>query len=370
MPPDAQQPRIDLVPGAKITVYERSARVCMNNPTGAGRTAPVVDDSATLLLSREAIARSVPPGAYLAAVGSAFRRLGAGELHTPSVSHLAGLDGAFHIKAAISLTFPRRAAVKINGNFPQNVARCGLPVIQGFIALLDGECGRILALMDSIEITARRTAATSALAAQQLARAESRRLAFIGCGVQARYHFEAFAELYRFDSVALYDRSAEHATELAHRVQDAGLPADVRTSARAAALSADIIVTSTPSRAALLGLEDVCAGAYIAAVGADSGGKQELAPALLRRARVVPDVLAQAAHMGDLQHALAAGVMTPQDIHGELADVVCGRAPGRSSDDELFVFDSTGSAVADFAAAEMAYEIACRDPAALRIHLN
>jgi alanine dehydrogenase len=341
-----------------------------SKPAAAAPGESVVDDSATLLLTREAIARSVPPGAYLAAVGNAFRRLGAGEVHTPAVGHLAGHDGAFHIKAAISEAAPRRAAVKINGNFPDNIARHGLPVIQGFIALLDGERGQLLALMDSIEITARRTAATSALAAQHLARKGSRRLALIGCGVQAHYHFEAFAELYRFDSVALYDCSPERAAELAQRVQDAGLLADVQTSARAASLDADIIVTSTPSRAAVLETDDVSAGAFIAAVGADSAGKQELAPALLRRARVVPDVLSQAVHMGDLQHALAAGVMTAADIHGELADVVCGRAPGRRFDDELFVFDSTGSAVADLAAAEIAYEIAYRDPATPRIRLN
>jgi ornithine cyclodeaminase/alanine dehydrogenase len=342
----------------------------MINPGRAASGESVVDDSATLLLTREAIARSVPPAAYLSAVRSAFQRLGAGEFDTPSVGHLAGLDGAFHIKAAISSTSPRRAAVKINGNFPHNFVRHGLPVIQGFIALLDGERGRLLALMDSIEITARRTAATSALAAQRLARGESRRLALIGCGVQARYHLEALAELYRFDSVALYDRSAERAADLAQQVQANNFVADVRSSAHAATLGADIIVTSTPSRAALLGADDVSAGCFIAAIGADSAGKQELAPELLHRARVVPDVLAQAVHMGDLQHALAARVMTAQDIHGELADVVCGRAPGRTSDDELFVFDSTGSAVADLAAAEVAYEIACGDPTALRIRLN
>ena len=232
----------------------------MSNPTRAAPGESVLDDSATLLLTREAIARSVPPGAYLAAVGSAFRRLGASEIDTPAVSHLAGLDGAFHIKAAISTTSPRRAAVKVNGNFPHNLVRHGLPVIQGFIALLDSERGRLLALMDSIEITARRTAATSALAAQHLARGQSRRLALIGCGVQARYHLEALAELYRFDSVALYDRSPERAADLAQKVQDSGLLADVKSSARAATLGADIIVTATPSRAAFLDVDDVCAG--------------------------------------------------------------------------------------------------------------
>jgi alanine dehydrogenase len=322
----------------------------------------------TLILARELIAQIVPPGAYLDAVRTAFRQLGSGEVATPPVAHLDGLDGKFHIKAAVRSTHPHRAAVKVNGNFPHNAARHELPVIQGFIALLDAERGAVLALMDSTEITARRTAACSALAAQRLAPANARHLALIGCGVQARYHVEALAQLFSLESIALYDNVAERAIELAGDLQDR-FNVEVQPSPAAAARGAQIIVTATPSRTALLDASDVDAGCFIAGVGADSAGKQELSPALLGRARVVPDVLAQAIHMGDLQHAVRAGVMTQADIHGELADVVLGRVPGRTSAGQIFIFDSTGTGIADLAAAEIVYERAHDDPRALRIRL-
>jgi alanine dehydrogenase len=322
----------------------------------------------TLILARELIAQIVPPGAYLDAVRTAFRQLGSGEVATPPVAHLDGLDGKFHIKAAVRSTHPHRAAVKVNGNFPHNAARHELPVIQGFIALLDAERGAVLALMDSTEITARRTAACSALAAQRLAPANARHLALIGCGVQARYHVEALAQLFSLESIALYDNVAERAIELAGDLQDR-FNVEVQPSPAAAARGAQIIVTATPSRTALLDAGDVETGCFIAGVGADSAGKQELSPALLGRARVVPDVLAQAIHMGDLQHAVRAGVMTQADIHGELADVVLGRVPGRTSAGQIFIFDSTGTGIADLAAAEIVYERAHDDPRALRIRL-
>src|SRR5262245_55304653 len=145
----------------------------------------------TLLLSGSYIAGLAGPAAYLAAVEAAFLALARGDLESPPVGHVPARDGTFHIKAAARRGPSARAVIKVNGNFPGNPARNGLPTIQGFIALLDAECGRVLALMDSAEITARRTAAASALAARLLARPQSTRIALIGCGRQARAHLEA-----------------------------------------------------------------------------------------------------------------------------------------------------------------------------------
>jgi ornithine cyclodeaminase/alanine dehydrogenase-like protein (mu-crystallin family) len=114
--------------------------------------------------------------------------------------------------------------------------------------------------------------------------------------------------------------------------------------------------TCTPARKELVGPQDVRPGQCIAAVGADSEGKQELDPRVLAGARVVADIAAQAAHMGELQHAIAAGLMGIADLHAELGEIVAGSKPGRSADDEIFVFDSTGTALQDVAAAAVAYE--------------
>ena len=101
-------------------------------------------------------------------------------------------------------------------------------------------------------------------------------------------------------------------------------------------------------------------GLFIAAVGADSPSKHEIEPAALRRSKVVVDLLEQAATMGDLHHALEAGDMTRDDVHGELGDVLAGRRSGRTSPDETFIFDSTGTALQDVAAAAIVYERAQR----------
>jgi alanine dehydrogenase len=324
----------------------------------------------TLVLTSEFIAHRVPPCAYIAAVREAFLQLAERQIETPPVGHIAGYGGMFHIKSAVRTAPPRRTVVKVNGNFPGNDALEGPPVIQGFIALLDATNGTLLALMDSGEITGRRTAAASALAAQLLARADSRRLALIGCGTQARFHLDVLCRVYALEVVELFDVRVERAESLAHRIRSLGIVARVHDSARRAVRTADIIVTTTPARAPVLDASDVPAGCFVAAAGADSAGKQELDPALLLRARVVPDVLAQALSMGDLQHVVAAGLMTAQDIHAEFAHIVAGRAAARTQEEQIFVFDSTGTAITDLAAAELVYESALADPGQLRVRLR
>ena len=127
---------------------------------------------------------------------------------------------------------------------------------------------------------------------------------------------------------------------------------------RAALRESDVCVTCTPARRAFVMAADVRPGTFIAAVGADSEGKQEIDPLLIASATLVVDVLEQCAEIGELQHALAAGLMTRSQVHAELADVVAGRRPGRTRQDEITIFDSTGTALQDVAAAVAVYETA------------
>jgi len=157
----------------------------------------------------------------------------------------------------------------------------------------------------------------------------------------------------------VYDRDRGRADELARVLgPELGLTIDVAASPAAAARNRDIVVTCTSSDRPILGKGDVAPGTFIAAVGADNPEKQEIAPALLAASRVVVDVLDQAATMGDLHHAIAAGVMSRSDVAAELGQIVAGRAPkgGRQSPDEVIVFDSTGMALQDVAAAAAVYE--------------
>ena len=311
-----------------------------------------------LLLSRALISRLAAPKDYLAAIKGAFADLAEGRVEMASVGHVPGNDGAFHIKSARRAVAPSFAVVKVNGNFPLNGGRYQLPTIQGFIALLDAERGCVLALMDTIEITARRTAAATALAAQYLADPRAHTLGIVGCGVQARYHVEALAEIVPIETVIYCDPIDRAAGAFDAMLRNMGLQAKRVGDAKAACQGADIVATLTPSTHPLLELADVAPGTFVAGIGADNPLKHELAPDLLRASRVVVDSVLQASAMGDLRHAIVSGAMSASEIHGELVDLVSGRVAARTDKTERWIFDSTGLAIQDLAAATMLYELA------------
>jgi ornithine cyclodeaminase/alanine dehydrogenase-like protein (mu-crystallin family) len=135
-----------------------------------------------------------------------------------------------------------------------------------------------------------------------------------------------------------------------------GIPIEVSTALPSAARDSDIVVTCTTSRLPLLGAADVSPGTFIAAVGADNPDKQEISPDLMAAHTVVTDLTEQCAAIGDLHHAIAAGRMSTGDVYAELGEIVAGRKPGRRSAEEIVVFDSTGTALQDVAAAVVVYE--------------
>ena len=138
-----------------------------------------------------------------------------------------------------------------------------------------------------------------------------------------------------------------------------GFPVEAVTDLKASLRDSDVCVTCTPSKRAFVARGGVRPGTFIAAVGADNQGKQELESALIAGATLVVDVLEQCAEIGELQHVLAAGLLTREQVHAELADVVAGRKAGRTRGDEITIFDSSGTALQDVAAAIAVYEKAC-----------
>jgi ornithine cyclodeaminase/alanine dehydrogenase-like protein (mu-crystallin family) len=230
------------------------------------------------------------------------------------------------------------------------------------VVLFDAESGVPLACMDSIAITAVRTAAASAVAAKHLALPDAASMTLIGCGIQARSHAHAIRCVRPITRAVLFDSNRSAAERFAGELTEtSGLEIEVANDVRAAARASEIVVTSTPSRSALLDVGDVKAGTFIAAVGADNKDKQELTPALLRAGAVVVDDLEQCSSFGDLHHALAAGVMGREDIRGSLDQIVAGTKRGRLDHREIIIFDSTGVALEDVAAAAIVYERAVKD---------
>jgi ornithine cyclodeaminase/alanine dehydrogenase-like protein (mu-crystallin family) len=287
----------------------------------------------------------------IAAVETAFRDFGEDRIAPPQTLGVHAANGTFHVKAAAADVF----AAKINANFPENPRRYGLPTIQGLIVVMDVDSGTPLGILDSTLITTLRTAAATAVAARQLSRQASRTMTIIGCGVQGQAHAEALMRVRTIEKIFAFDADPAAAARFAREFsQRLGIEVVAADSIENAVAESDIVITCTPARSPILGQEHSYAGLFIAGVGADNPKKNELAPALLARSRVVPDILDQAVVMGDLHHAIAAEAMTRDDIHGQLADIVCGRIPGRRDDDEVFIFDSTGTALQDVATASIA----------------
>jgi alanine dehydrogenase len=293
----------------------------------------------------------------ITAVERAFRLHGEGKAPQPGALGIHAEHGTFHIKAGTLDLGRQYFAAKTNANFPGNVERHGLPTIQGVIALFDGERGTPLAILDSREITSLRTGAATAVAAKYLARDDASIATICGCGVQGRHQLAAVATVRKLTRVYAVDRNRENATRFAREMSnELGIEVIAASDLATAVRESDICVTCTPSRTAILNAGDVNAGAFVAGVGADNPDKQELDPALFARSAVVVDILDQAVSSGDLHHAIAAGVMTRDDVRAELGEVVAGKKAGRLHDDEIVIFDSTGTALQDVAAAAAVYE--------------
>ena len=312
----------------------------------------------TTLLSRQDVERLLTPELCIAAVEDAFRQLGEGKVPPPGILGMHAGDGSFHVKAGfLTLDRPYFAA-KLNANFPANGSRHGLPTIQGAVILSDAANGVPLAIIDSISITALRTAAASAVAAKYLARQECDTALICGCGAQAASQLAALRRVRALRRVLAYDQ--DHARAAAFASAVGGTPA---MDLAEAASESDIIVTCTTARRYFVTREMVRPGAFIAAVGADNENKQEIDPRLMAQAKVVTDVTEQASTIGDLHHAIDAGVMTREAVHAELGEVVAGRKRGRESADEIIVFDSTGTGLQDVAAAIAVYRRATAERA-------
>ncbi len=324
-----------------------------------------------LILRRADLAALMDLAAYRDAVEAAFRAHAEGKAASPMPLHIAVEDGGFHAKGAFVQLERAYVAVKVNSNFPGNPSHSGLPTIQGAVLLYDGADGRLLAILDSIEITSKRTAAASAIAARHLARPDSTSIAICGCGEQGRAQLLALAQVLPLERAIAWDVDADKAERFAHEMGNA-LLREVRSvrALRDATRGSDVVVTATSAKSAFLMRDCISPGTFIAAIGADAPHKSELHPDLYASAKVVVDLIEQAAVMGDLHHAIEAGRVTASHVHAELSDVVVGRKSGRTDRDEITIFDSTGVGTQDVASAAMAYQRAIAANAGTPISLD
>lgn len=232
-----------------------------------------------------------------------------------------------------------------------------LPAHGSTTLLLDPETGFPQALVNASYLNGYRTAAANAIAVSSLARSDATVLGVIGAGHQAEQEIRAVAEVRALSLIKIFTRSEARASWIADRLKDVDV--DIRlTSAEDAARDSDIVVTVTPSESPLVRNEWIGEGTHISAMGADDKGKHELDTAILKRASLFADYPRQSIIIGEFQHAHNDGLINSVDDICALGLVTLGKSPGRISDTQTTVFDSSGIAIQDLAVARAIFEAA------------
>ncbi len=303
-----------------------------------------------LIVPEALIADLVSPADAFAAVEATFAAMATGAAYNfPVVREALGEGRQYGFKSGLDRT-GAMLGVKAGGYFPGNLAR-GMINHQSSVFLFDPDTGRPLAMVGGNLLTALRTAAASAISIDRLARKDARVLGIVGAGHQAGFQLRAAARVRAFDRVIGWNYHPDMLPKLGAVAAELGLPFEGVPLERMA--EADVIVTITSSPAASLLSRHVSPGTHLACMGTDTKGKQEVEPALLSRATVFADEVAQSVTIGEAQHAVAMGLLAEAAIV-PLGHVLAGLHAGRTSADEITLFDGTGVGLQDLAVAAVA----------------
>ena len=307
-------------------------------------------------LDEAALRAAITPAVAVRTIREAFRADGDGRTHVPAVINLGVPErhGEFHVKTAYIEGVPD-VAIKIASGFFDNPSK-GLPSGSGLMVVFSAENGMPRALLlDNGFLTDIRTGAAGAIAADYLAPKTFATVGVLGSGLQARDQVRCLREVRAFSRIVAWSPHRAHVDAYCAEMQAEGIDARPAATPQAVCAQADVIIAATPSRQPLLQADWLRPGHHVTALGSDSPGKQELDAACLARADLlVVDRLTQCAAFGELRHALVAGILRADRVHAELGEIVAGRKPGRSSDDQITIADLTGVGFQDTAIASRA----------------
>lgn len=306
------------------------------------------------LIDADAVARALPYGALVDAIGDAF----AGGVTVPVRAHHNvpvenGQDSTILLMPAWSND--GYIGVKTVVVAPENAAK-GLPAVQATYQLFDRDTGAPLALLDGPELTARRTACASALAARYLAPSNASKLLMIGTGVLGHHLPQAHAAVRPITEVRVWGRNAENAEKSAAALRAAGLAADAVTDLSSAVTWADIVSAATLAKEPIIDGAWLRPGQHIDLVGAFRPDMREADDTVLERARIFCDTKAGAmTEAGDLCDPLERGVIKDTDVLADLFELCGGAYTFERGADDITMFKSAGTAIEDLAAAMLAY---------------
>ncbi len=313
----------------------------------------------TLILSRTDMMGLVTPAEYVQCVEQAYRMHGEGRYYMDPKGHIV-LDrypGEWEAMPSY-IEEPEAAACKWVSIRERNRELFDLPTVFSILIYTHPETGFPLAIVDGSYHTVMRTGAAAAVSAKWMARKDSTILAIVGAGNMAEGTLETCNEVFPWQEVRVWSRSQDTLDHFTATQQPKYESFEIKPSQNLEQVvrGADVVVTITPARGPIVLDEWIAEGTHIAAVGADKGGDQELDPKILQRARIFVDDIRQCRTDGEINVPLAQGLITEDDVAGEIGEVITGRKPGRTSDSEITVFDSTGIALQDSATVPLEYE--------------
>ena len=318
-----------------------------------------------LLVPEREIEGLVTREAAFAAVEGVFAAMAAGDAYNfPVVREAIGHEDALY---GFKGGFDRSASVlglKAGGYWPGNMDKHGLINHQSTVFLFDADTGMPSAVVGGNLLTALRTAAASSVSIRHLARPDAKVIGMVGAGHQSTFQLRSALEQRSFEKVIGWNYHPEMLPNIAGVAEEAGLPFEAVELAGMA--EADVIVTITSAFSPSLMADHVSEGTHLACMGTDTKGKQEVEAALLARATVFTDEVAQSISIGEAQHAVAGGMVKEGDIV-QIGAVVNGSHPGRASDDQITLFDGTGVGLQDLAVAAAVVDVAVEKGVAVKV---
>ncbi|MGJ8622651.1 MAG: iminosuccinate reductase BhcD [Yoonia sp.] len=270
---------------------------------------------------------------------------------------LYGFKGGFD-KAGMAL------GLKAGGYWPNNLEKHGVINHQSTVFLFDPDTGKVRAMVGGNLLTALRTAAASSVSIKHLARKDAKVMGMIGAGHQATFQLRAALEQRKFEKVIGWNYHPDMLPNIEKIADEAGVPFEAVP--LEGMVEADVVISITSTFAPSVMADHIGAGTHIACMGTDTKGKQEVEAALLARATVFTDEIAQSITIGEAQHAVGAGLIQESDVH-ELGAVINGTHPGRTSDDEITLFDGTGVGLQDLAVAASVVDLAIEKGVAIEV---
>lgn len=320
-----------------------------------------------LIVSEDACKSVIDRASAFTAVENVFAAMSRGDAYNfPVIREAIGYaDALYGFKSGFDRA-GKSLGLKSGGYWPGNAAK-GLTNHQSTIFLFNPDNGKLRALVGGNYLTAVRTAAASAVSIAHLARKDSKVLGMVGAGHQSTFQLRAALEQRNFEKVIAWNKDADRLIVLQEIAEELGVPFE-SVEREELCKQADVIITITSAFEPLLMKEWVKPGTHIACMGTDTKGKQEVDANLIAAATVFTDEVAQSITIGEAQHAVASGAIKEESII-TIGDVINGEHPGRTSDDEITIFDGTGVGLQDLAIASVAAKLAVEKGQAQQISL-